>query len=451
VFARAPQPQRRLPVDEVRSAPTRREGTPDRDGGRPLGGAERAFHERAFRHDLSSVRIHTDAGAAKLTAGLAARAVTIGEDVYFGPLAYLQGTPAGKRVLAHELAHVIQQRGGEEHPGGTVDPERAATRAADEASRDGIVRFGLRGAPVAPARQQQSWADAVTAARAETDPAKRRAAMLALLQRALSGRAVRLAGTSSPGAVDPADYDQVPTINFDEGLNRKTKWRSPDICIEAGYSFQTTVGGSQRAYVVLGPKALDTGHGEAGVQLYLDHELFHIAHPGAPTVSGAGPNAKAKAKANDEVPAWTDTFTHYFLRTYMTRETWRPLIDYYEDADSGPQAASLTSLVTYVQGLSTAPAQPRSDHDKFVNWLSRRLQDPATKTKRLIVDLSAKLSITVTAPSSSASSSGGPAAPPAHWAALGPKLRPPAGSAGRGSNAVVCVLPQPATNTAYVI
>ncbi|MGD0376631.1 MAG: DUF4157 domain-containing protein [Streptosporangiaceae bacterium] len=410
MFARAPQSQRRPSVDKLRSAPTRREGAPGRDGGRPLGEAERASHERAFGHDLSSVRIHTDAGAAKFTAHLAAQAVTIGNDIYFGPLAYVPGTPVGKRLLAHELAHVIQQRGGDGHPGGPVHPERAATRAADEASRDGIVRFGLRGAPVAPARQPQSWAAAVTAARAETDPARRRAAMLALLQRALPGRTVRLAGTSSPAAVDPADYQPTPTINFDEGLNAKQRWRSNQILSsEVGYTFQATMGGIQRAYSILGPRALDTGHEETGVQLYADHELFHATHPAAPTVS----------KADDEVAAWTDTFTQYFLRTYITRETWRPLIDYYEGASPGAQAASLTSLVTFVQGLSTAPAQPRSEHDRFVHWLRRRLQDPETQTKRLIVDLSAKLLITATAPSSSASSSGGSAVPPAHSGASG--------------------------------
>jgi Domain of unknown function (DUF4157) len=404
VFARAPQPQRRPPVDEFRWAPTRRERTPDRDGGRPLEEAERASHERAFGHDLSSVRIHTDAGAAKFTAHLAAQATTIGNDVYFGPLAYVPGTPVGRRLLAHELAHVIQQRGGDGHPGGPVDSERAATRAADEASRDGIVRFGLRGAPIAPARQQQSWADAVTAARAETNPAKRGPAMLALLQRALPGRTVRLAGTHSPKAVDPADYDPVPAINFDEALNTKRRWGSKEIIdIDAGYTFRATVKGTEQAFCILGPRVLDTGQEETGVKRYADHELFHAAHPTAQTVS----------KADDEVAAWTDTFTHYFLPTYMSREEWRPLIDYYEAASSKAQAASLASLVTFVQALSTAPAQPRSEHDRFVTWLHRRLRDPDTKTKRLIVDLSAKFPITTTPPSPSASPPAGSAAPPA--------------------------------------
>ena len=410
MFARAPQSQRRPPVDKLRSTPTRREGTPGRDGGRPLVDAERVSYERAFGHDLSSVRIHNDAGAAEFTAHLAAQAVTIGNDVYLGPLAYAPATVDGKRLFAHELAHVIQQRGGDGHPTGPVDPERAATRAADEVSGDGIVRFGLRAAPIAPARQPQPWAAAVAAARAEADPARRRAAILALLQRALPGRAVRLAGTSSPAAVDPADYDPAPTINFDEGLNSKRRWRSNAILSDdVGYTFHATVGGAQRAYSILGPRALDTGHGETGVQLYADHELFHATHPTAPTAS----------RADDEVAAWTDTFTHYFLRTYMTRESWRPLIDYYEVASPGAQAASLTSLVTFVQGLSTAPAQPRSEHDRFVHWLHRRLQDPATQTKRLIVDLSAKLAITATPPSSGAPSPGGSAAPPARSAAPG--------------------------------
>lgn len=56
-------------------------------------------------------RLHTDANARRLATSLHANAVTIGRDIYFGPGRYAPGTPAGDRLLAHELTHVAQQRG----------------------------------------------------------------------------------------------------------------------------------------------------------------------------------------------------------------------------------------------------------------------------------------------------------------------------------------------------
>src|SRR5437773_944727 len=80
-----------------------------------------------------------------------------------------------------------------------------------------------------PARQQQSWAQLAAAAQAETDLTRRSAAMVALVRRALPTRTVHEAGTSNTAAVDPADYDAVPAINFDVRLNSKTKWRSTTV------------------------------------------------------------------------------------------------------------------------------------------------------------------------------------------------------------------------------
>jgi Domain of unknown function (DUF4157) len=394
-----------------------------RGGGSPLGGAERALHQRSFGQDLSGVRVHSDARAAELTAGLAAQAVTVGDDIYFGPRAYAPGTAAGRRLLAHEVAHVIQHRGGDARPGGPVDPERAAARAADEASPPGIVGFGLRPAPIAPARQPQNWDDAVAAARQEPDAAKRSAAMLGLIQRALPGRKVRLAGTSSPTAVDPADYDAAPTVNFDERLNSKTRWKSKkSVGDDVGYTFTTTTDKTQQSYSILGPKALDTTNGEAGVRLYADHELFHAAHPAAASTS----RADDKDRADDELAAWTDTFTHHFLATYMMRETWKPLIDYYEHARDAARKASLSAIVAFVNTLSTtAPAKPRTEREQFQQWLHRRGHDSATQSKQLIVDLGAKFPAGAAPSGSSTPSQSGSAAPPSSGSAS-----PPARSGG---------------------
>jgi len=77
--------------------------------GTPLGPAIQQDMEQRFGHDFSRVRVHTDAQAEESTRALSARAFTIGRDVVFGSGHYAPGTVAGKRLIAHELTHVIQQ------------------------------------------------------------------------------------------------------------------------------------------------------------------------------------------------------------------------------------------------------------------------------------------------------------------------------------------------------
>jgi hypothetical protein len=80
--------------------------------GNSLDGAVRARMESAFGHDFSRVRVHTDGQAANLSSSLNARAFTIDSDIAFGTGEYQPGTLIGDALLAHELAHVVQQGGG---------------------------------------------------------------------------------------------------------------------------------------------------------------------------------------------------------------------------------------------------------------------------------------------------------------------------------------------------
>jgi hypothetical protein len=66
----------------------------------------------AFGYDFSGVRVHTDSNAAKLSTDLQALAFTIGNDVAFASGEYRPGTLVGDALIAHELAHVVQQSGG---------------------------------------------------------------------------------------------------------------------------------------------------------------------------------------------------------------------------------------------------------------------------------------------------------------------------------------------------
>ncbi len=81
-------------------------------GGRPLDPATRGFFESRLNHDFGDVRVHTDASAARAANALGANAYVRGRDVVFDRSQFAPHTPDGKRLLAHELAHVVQQRAG---------------------------------------------------------------------------------------------------------------------------------------------------------------------------------------------------------------------------------------------------------------------------------------------------------------------------------------------------
>lgn len=81
-----------------------------RAGGRAIPEPVRGPLERALGTDLSEVRVHADARADQLNRALRSRAFTSGQDIFFRRGAYLPERPAGTALLAHEVAHVLQQQ-----------------------------------------------------------------------------------------------------------------------------------------------------------------------------------------------------------------------------------------------------------------------------------------------------------------------------------------------------
>jgi hypothetical protein len=81
-------------------------------GGQPLPKSTRAFFEPRFGSDFSSVRVHADTQAGDMARSVNARAFTVGRNVVFGAGQYSPETTEGKKLLAHELTHTIQQRSG---------------------------------------------------------------------------------------------------------------------------------------------------------------------------------------------------------------------------------------------------------------------------------------------------------------------------------------------------
>jgi len=83
--------------------------------------------------DLSDVRVHTDDTADKLNRAVSARAFATGSDVYFARGEYNPGSADGDRLIAHELAHTVQQRGATQGgPLSVSTPGDAMEREADD-------------------------------------------------------------------------------------------------------------------------------------------------------------------------------------------------------------------------------------------------------------------------------------------------------------------------------
>ena len=110
--------------------------------GQSLDARTRAFMEPQFGHDFSRVRVHADAKAAESARAVGALAYTVGREVVFGEGQYHPDTGGGKRLLAHELTHVVQQTNG-------FQAELAINQPGDryEQEADHTALAIIRGAP----------------------------------------------------------------------------------------------------------------------------------------------------------------------------------------------------------------------------------------------------------------------------------------------------------------
>lgn len=390
------------------------------DEGTPLPATTQARAAQALHYSFADVRVHAGPEGARMSGELGARAATIGRDLYFAPGEYRPASAEGQRLIGHELGHVVQQAGGDAARSALADPQAAADAAglavaAGTRSPVGqpAVAFGVpslqppaTGQPPATQQQQpaqaptaaptgtpatapaRSWDDRARDAQAETDLTRKSAALTALVTEALgTGYTVHEAGTSSPGQLDPADYQAAPTVNVDVRLNGKNKRNGRPVGAVAGHTFGPS-GGTQ--YSILGPLAVKPG-GRADVVATADHELYHASHPAA-----------------GELETWTDTFVRHFLPTFGNQ--WAPLIQYYEAETADAQGAypqrvaTINALDGFYRGLSdvAAPGQRNSDKQKFILWFRRRLTSHASTA--FVRDLSAKTGITATAPASGSSS-----------------------------------------------
>lgn len=104
--------------------------------GRPLDRETRRYMESRIGFDFSKVRIHTDSRAAASAKSLNARAYTVGNNIVFGPGRFAPNTTEGRRLLAHELTHVVQQGASPGRVHAIVAPPTVITPAPRQIQRD---------------------------------------------------------------------------------------------------------------------------------------------------------------------------------------------------------------------------------------------------------------------------------------------------------------------------
>jgi len=96
--------------------------------------------EHRFGHDFSRVRVHAGEAAAASAEEVNSHAYTVGRNIVFGAGAYAPGSQRGRRLIAHELTHVVQQRGAPaDGPLQVSQPGDALEREADAVARDAAV------------------------------------------------------------------------------------------------------------------------------------------------------------------------------------------------------------------------------------------------------------------------------------------------------------------------
>ncbi len=116
-----------------------------RSPGQPLDAGVRATMENGFGHDFGAVRVHHDARAAGSARAVNALAYTVGQHVVFAPGTYNPATNPGRRLIAHELAHTIQQGAAGQAGGLQARLEVAPVDDPLEAEADRLAASALSG------------------------------------------------------------------------------------------------------------------------------------------------------------------------------------------------------------------------------------------------------------------------------------------------------------------
>lgn len=144
-------------------------------GGRPLDTSTRGFFESRFNRNFGHVRIHDDGQSAAFASNINARAFTLGSHIGFASGQYTPETQSGRRLLAHELTHVVQQgETGGLTPGGPLKIENH--NSALESQARNVSQYVAQGGD-AHSVAVQAPANSNTVYRADPDAVERVGAM----------------------------------------------------------------------------------------------------------------------------------------------------------------------------------------------------------------------------------------------------------------------------------
>ncbi len=190
--------------------------------GRPLDADTRGFLEPRFHHDFSRVRVHTDVSAAESAQEVGAAAYTVGHNIVFAPGRYAPASQEGRTLLAHELAHVVQQESGD--PGRLVSApawaEKEADSAATQVQSGAAHSLNLGRAGLNLSRQGTGGGGT----KPPVDPVIE-AARAAAFTRVLLARD-RVGGLGPPPPNDPQTGTPMPDINAYENQQKARRYAS---------------------------------------------------------------------------------------------------------------------------------------------------------------------------------------------------------------------------------
>lgn len=218
-----------------------------RSQGQPLDPATRAFMEPRFGHDLSNVRVHTDAKAAESARAVNALAYAVGNQIAFATGRYSPGSLEGRKLLAHELTHTIQQMptGLQSHSISESCAEQEAERTGDDIAAGSMTRVKGQSKGGAMQRANDNALD---------EQAKKIIAAAKDTSKSIDKRAIDAVTSIVKAYYDPALVEKVVYDEKDPGLTTSPIGKGKDIKgqISVGKYFIENIGSFARRVLQVG-------------------------------------------------------------------------------------------------------------------------------------------------------------------------------------------------------
>ncbi len=353
------------------------------DPGRPLDSGIRSRMGAVLGRDLSHVNVHTRSNDADLSHGLNARAFTIGNDIVFGRGEYRPGTLVGDALIAHELAHTVQQGSEASPPGNDIRESASLEKEADLSAANvvaslwggaskavAISRSGLRlrrcrdcsrSEPTVRAWTTDEWSENVAELRAlaETgsiDENQERRFVEAINQ-ALGGSApppIQLPVTKFTGAYDVDDAH----VYFDKRFRDKVA-KTSCICRfgpAKGLSSRCDAENFVGAAIIMGPLSIQET--PEYTRSLIRHEHVHLMEHHAKRDKGI---ARPRI-CNSEMLAYGNQF--YYINALSDDElkgTVNSYLTYYIKADADYRRKADERIASHVS--ARLPPGPRTKSD----------------------------------------------------------------------------------------